>query len=690
MFTTLRDFVDALERRGELKRISAPVSPLLEITEIAHRMARLPAPTVGMTGELSDPDHRGLGGYGLLFENIEGVESDIPVAINLFGSYHRMEMALGCDCDGDQPGGFDAIGARIRSIMKMAPPQSFGDAILKGRALLPLLRMGPKRVRRGICQEVVRTGDDVNLFRIPMIQCWPFDGNPEAVGWRVPIDQVDTAAGQGRFITLAGMYTIDAGDRDQRKPPSLNIGMYRSQLVDRNHLIMHWHIHHDGAKHWRSWKKLGKPMPIAIAFGGESVLPYSATAPLPPGMSELLMAGFLNGSPIRLTRGKTVPIDVPANAEIVIEGFVSTECGGPDFDPWVEECLGAGAALEGPFGDHTGYYSLPDRYPIVEVTAITQRRNAIYPTTVVGLPPQEDYYLGKATERIFLPMIQTILPDLIDYDLPYFGCFHNAVVIKIRKEYPHQARRVMHAVWGAGQMSWTKMVIVVDDDVDIHHLDEVLGAVFGRSYFPDDFELVTGPVDILDHAVPGHGAGHKLGIDATRMTNGEGRVEVCAGGVDVIDTELLWSKFAAICDVAFPEFGCGRCVFIGVDKKEGESARWLIEDVLGELGKMGAGNVLVYFVDGDCDLRDCERVLFLWGAACDPGRDMVVRKGEDGEAGAGGGVRGGAVGFDCTIKSPGEMVEGGGVIRRYPPILEMDSEVVKRVDGRWGSDYGLG
>jgi len=277
-------------------------------------------------------------------------------------------------------------------------------------------------------------------------------------------------------------------------------------------------------------------------------------------------------------------------------------------------------------------------------------------------------------------MLQTILPDLIDYDLPLFGCFHNAVVIKIKKEYPHQARRVMHAVWGAGQMAWTKIVVIVDDDVDIHHLDEVLGAVFTRSNFPDDFELVTGPLDILDHAAPGHGAGHKIGIDATRLIDGEGRTRVSEGGDGVIDTDLLRSKFNAICDVIVPEFGCGRCVFIGVDKKEGESARGLIEEVLGELVNMGAGNILVYFVDGDGDLRDYERVLFLWGAACDPGRDMVVRKGEDG----------GVVAFDCTVKSPEEMIAGGDAIRRYPPVLEMDSEIVARVDKRWDCDYQLG
>jgi 4-hydroxy-3-polyprenylbenzoate decarboxylase len=381
-----------------------------------------------------------------------------------------------------------------------------------------------------VCQEVVKTGDEVDLFELPIIKCWPADGDPTRVGYLLSPEEAGTAAGQGRYITLGGMYTIhpdDAGKEDGVPRPSRNIGMYRAQLLDRKRTAMHWHMHHDGARHWRAWKKKGEPMPCAIALGGESVLPYSATAPLPPGVSELLFAGFLNDGGIQLVKCKTVDLHVPANAEIVIEGYVNTECGFIGYDPRVKgkdgqpEPLGPGAVFEGPFGDHTGFYSLPDRYPIFEVTAITHRRNPIYPATIVGLPPMEDYYLGKATERIFLPLLKTLVPDIIDYDLPMFGAFHNCAFIQIHKDYPLQARRVMHAIWGAGQMAWTKVVVVVDDDVDVHDHEQVLFHVCANCDPGRDVEIVNGPLDILDHAAPRLGAGHKIGFDATRKIAGE-------------------------------------------------------------------------------------------------------------------------------------------------------------------------
>jgi len=265
-------------------------------------------------------------------------------------------------------------------------------------------------------------------------------------------------------------------------------------------------------------------MPCAIVLGGGSVLPYGATAPLPPGISELLFAGFLNGKSIELVQCKTIDMQVPANAEIVIEGYVSTEAGTIGYDPREPQASGLKPeheVFEGPFGDHTGFYSLPDRYPLFTATAITHRKNPIYPTTVVGLPPQEDYYLGKATERIFLPLLKTLVPDIIDYDLPMFGCFHNCAFIKIRKEYPLQARRIMHAIWGAGQMAWTKVIVVVDDDVDVHDHEAVLFHLCANFDPGRDLEVVNGPLDILDHASPRLGAGHKIGFDATRKWPGE-------------------------------------------------------------------------------------------------------------------------------------------------------------------------
>ena len=515
-YPTLRDFVEALDAKGELHRVAAAVSPKLEITEIADRVSKSPAARLSEHAPVFDPAHHHLGGKALLFDQVQG--ASIPLLINAFGSYRRMEMALGCEA-----GGFEALAEKIEQIVKPQPPSGMVDKVKKGLEMAKLAGMAPKHVRSGLCQEVVQQGSDINLLKLPVIKCWPDDGDPRACGEAMTAQQAGTAQGEGRYITLAGIYTIapeDAGKGPGAARPSRNVGMYRAQLIDETHTAMHWHLHHDGAQHWRAWKALGQPMPCAIVFGGESVLPYAATAPLPPGVSELLFAGFLNGGGIPLVRCKTIDMDVPANAEMVIEGHVSTESGTIGFNSATEE-LGPGAVLEGPFGDHTGFYSLPDRYPIFTASALTHRKDPIYPTTVVGLPPQEDYYLGKATERLFLPLLQTLVPDILDYDLPMFGAFHNCVFIRIRKAYPLQARRVMHAIWGAGQMAWTKIIVVVDEDVDVHDHEQVLFHWCANMDPGRDVEVVNGPLDILDHAAPRLGAGHKIGFDATRKIPGE-------------------------------------------------------------------------------------------------------------------------------------------------------------------------
>ncbi|MCG8512332.1 MAG: UbiD family decarboxylase, partial [Rhodospirillales bacterium] len=487
--------------------------------------------------------HHEQGGKALLFENVQTPQgkTSMPLLINAFGSYRRMEMAMGCEgpADARNGGGFEALAERIASIAKPEPPTSVMEKVKKGLELAKIAGMTPKTVRSGACQQVIKTGDDVNLFELPIIKCWPLDGDPAAVDFQLTPEQAGTAPGAGRYITLGQIFTIhpdDANKPDGEPRTSRNLGMYRAQLIDRNHTAMHWHMHHDGARHWRAWKKrpdlaeraveqTGRPgMPCAIALGGESVLPYSATAPLPPGISELLFAGFLNGKGIDLVRCKTIDMHVPTNAEIIIEGYVSTEADVIGYDPrhpHAKPLDHSKEVFEGPFGDHTGFYSLPDRYPLFTVTAITHRDKPIYPTTIVGLPPQEDYYMGKATERIFLPLLQTLIPDIIDYDLPMFGCFHNCAFVKIRKEYPLQARRVMHAIWGAGQMAWTKMIIVVDHDVNVHNHEEVLFHLCANADPGRDIEIVNGPLDILDHAAPRLGAGHKIGFDATRKIPGE-------------------------------------------------------------------------------------------------------------------------------------------------------------------------
>ncbi len=545
MYETTRDFITALDRAGQLKRITAPVSPILEITEIADRVSKSPAPSLGSPAAAStDPRFHHLGGSALLFENVEGAGGDIPVVINQFGSYRRIEMALGCS----ETGGLEALADKLGKMVKPEPPPTLLAKLQKLPELMELAKIPPKKVRSGICQEVVHTGEAVDLTRLPMLRCWPHDGDFAALGYPADVNYgvpgLETGRewqknSRGRYITLGTIHTIHADDLHNPHPTSRNVGMYRVQLLGKQTMAMHWHMHHDGARHWRSWKAKGENMPVAIALGGESVLPYAATAPMPPGISELLLAGFLNKGPIPLVPCKTVPLDVPANSEIVIEGYVSHECDLPGFDPCFSRAnepeaqaragsrmssvaqLGNGAVFEGPFGDHTGFYSLPDRYPLLTVTAITHRKDPVYPTTVVGLPPQEDYFMGKATERLFLPLLRTIIPDIIDYSLPMFGVFHSCAFVKIKKEYPLQARRVMHSIWGAGQMAWTKMIVVVDHDVNVHDQDEVLFHLAANVDPARDIEITQGPLDILDHAASRLGAGGKIGFDATKKIPGE-------------------------------------------------------------------------------------------------------------------------------------------------------------------------
>lgn len=536
MYENTQDFIAALAAAGELQRVRAAVSPVLEIAEIADRVSKSPAPNLPSdAARRTDPRFHHFGGKALLFENVQG--ADFPVLINAWGSYRRMEMALGCNDAGPglpaghTPGGFEALGDKIGRLVKPEPPPTLLAKLQKIPELMQLASLPPKRVRSGICQEVVIPQEKVDLTRLPILRCWPHDGDFASLGYPANVNAGIDGLGsgpewdatfRGRYITLGTIHTIHADDVGNPTPPSRNIGMYRVQLFGKRHLSMHWHMHHDGARHWRSWKAKGERMPVAIALGGESVMPYAATAPMPPGISEMLLAGFLNRGGIPLVDCRTVPLSVPANSEIVIEGYVSDQAGLIGFDPRVPgSALGPGAVFEGPFGDHTGFYSLPDRYPLLEVTAITHRRNAVYPTTIVGLPPQEDYYLGKATERLFLPLLRTLIHDIIDYDLPMFGAFHNCVFVKIRKEYPLQARRVMHSIWGAGQMAWTKMIVVVDHDVDVHDQDAVLFHLCANCDPGRDVEVVNGPLDILDHAAPRLGAGHKIGFDATRKIAGE-------------------------------------------------------------------------------------------------------------------------------------------------------------------------
>jgi 4-hydroxy-3-polyprenylbenzoate decarboxylase len=709
MYDTLQDFVAALDREGELARVKARVSPVLEISEITDRVSKSAAPSLpSPRTRATDPRFHTMGGKALLFENVEG--SDIPVLINAWGSYRRMEMALGCQeatprgPAGHTPGGLEALADRLAKLVKPEPPPTLLAKLQKIPELLELAKLPPKKVRAGLCQDVVIPQDQVDLTRLPILRCWPHDGDFAALGYPANINDGIPGLGygpewdklfRGRYITLAGIHTIHADDLGNPTPPSRNIGMYRVQLLGKQRLAMHWHMHHDGARHWRSWRAKGQPMPVAIVLGGESVLPYASTAPMPPGISEMLLAGFLNRGPISVVDCKTVPLSVPANAEIVIEGYVDPGAGFIGFDPrelasrGQPSDIGPGAVFEGPFGDHTGFYSLPDRYPIVRVTAITHRRNPIYPTTIVGLPPQEDYYLGKTTERLFLPLLKTIVPDIIDYDLPMFGAFHNCAFLKIKKEYPLHARRVMHAIWGAGQMSWTKTIVIVDEDVNVHDQNAVLRAVGDQCIPARDTELVRGPLDILDHAAPFLGAGGKLGLDATRKTDpaethraldGIAR-ELCEAGpvnavVDVAAraTESRIRVVPGVLDARVPDELGGHWLLVRIAKgKPGDGARLI--KALGGLTSECQLPRWTLVVGNESDITNVDAALFHWMANTAPDRDQYQS------------VCGRRVAFDATAKSPGDEAHGQPV-RAWPPIISMTPAISEQVTKRW-TELGL-
>ncbi|MGV6814529.1 MAG: UbiD family decarboxylase domain-containing protein [Phycisphaerales bacterium] len=674
MFADLHSFVEALSKSGELVRVAEPTDPVLEIARRADMVSKTKAPAPGSSDSMSnDPEFFDRGGEALLFEHPIG--SSFPVLMNAYGSYRRMEMAMGGRS-------FDAIGEQIAGLVKPEPPRSIGEALAKGKEFLPILKIGPKRSKKpGACQEVVHLGAEIDLTTLPILRCWEMDGDFEAVDYPAGINDEVSGLGhdsisptawderyRGRFITLAGIHTIHADDRNDPKPKSHNIGMYRLQLLGKDRLAMHWHMHHDGAAHWRSWKALGEPMPVAIALGGSSVLPYAATCPLPPGISELLMAGFLQGKGIKLCRAKSVPIWVPADAEMIIEGFVRTDAGFPGWDPREDDAgeLGPGAVFEGPFGDHTGFYSMPDRYPIVEVSAFTHRREAVYPTTVVGLPPQEDYFLGKATERIMKPLLQTILPDIVDYDLPMFGAFHQVANVQISKHYPLHARKVMHGIWGAGQMAWTKNLFVVDESVDVHDLTAVLGAVYQHCKPSRDVEKVFGALDILDHAAPRLGSGMKLGFDGTPKVAGED-----VDGDEIVPVRgfpsdkdrknaVDWARsIEGVLGASSPVEAPG-WLFVRVDRGYNEPERaGLGARVLDEFWNEPTAHKFIVTLGRDVNIEDHHQALFHWAANTDGSRDAFwdCSHGCD------------RVGFDATPKTAGDG-RGGQPVRAWPPILK--------------------
>ena len=452
MYKDLNAFIAALDKERMLARISEPVDPVLEIAAVTDRVSKSPG-----------------GGPALLFETPTGY--DMPVAINLFGSMRRMCMALGVNS-------LDDLARDVEEITTPKIPAGFLDAMKMLPMVNRLKDVLPKTVKDGPCQEVVQKNG--TLDEIPILQTWPDDG--------------------GRYITLPLVFTKDP------ETGMRNIGTYRMQVYDGRTTGIHWQRHKGGAQHHRVAERMGKRLEVAVALGPDPVLAYAATAPMPEGLDELMLAGFLRRDRVELVKCITVDLEVPANAQIILEGYV---------EPGERR-------REGPFGDHTGFYSHPDDYPVFHLTCVTRRKKPTYLTTVVGIPPMEDYYLGKASERVFLPLIRKTLPEIVDMSFPASGIFHNIVIISIDKRYPGHARKIMNAVWGLGQLMFSKTVIVVDKDVDVQNEAEVAWIV-GTHYDPErDVQFTRGPVDDLEDASDLPAYGSKMGIDATRKWPSEG------------------------------------------------------------------------------------------------------------------------------------------------------------------------
>ena len=510
-FDSFRDFVNALDRAGELKRISQPVATELEITEIADREMKLPG-----------------GGKALLFEQptVNGIVSPFPVAINTLGSHKRMALSMGAES-------VDEVANELGALMKAKPPTSFKEAIKLLSLALDLRHAKPKTVKSGSCKDVIHKFDappsrkepwpaapDIlgsagvppavsgvlagntssdkqvvgatpttaretralpTLLNLPILRCWPLDG--------------------GRFITLPCVVTRDP-DTGER-----NLGMYRIQIYDDKTTGMHWQLQKVAARHGRRYYEKGERMPVSIFIGGDPMFPFAATAPLPDGLDEFLLAGYLRKKSVEMIKCETNDLEVPANADFVIEGYIDPT------EPLREE---------GPFGDHTGYYTLPEPYPVFHVTAITHRKDAVYPATIVGIPPMEDFYIGGASVKLFLPIFKMNFPEIVDIALPAEGVFHNLVFVSIKKTYPMQAYKIMHGLWGMGQMMFTKYIVVVDADVNVHNTSEVLFHLTANTDPQRDSIFTKGPSDVLDHATSEIASGSKLGIDATKKIPGEG------------------------------------------------------------------------------------------------------------------------------------------------------------------------
>ncbi len=569
-YRNLGEFIAALGKAGELRVVEEPVSTCLEISKFTDRESKSPE-----------------GGKALLFNRVRG--SVFPVATNLFGSPRRICRALGVRH-------LDELGARIRHLLDMSPPRNLRDLLGLLPRALSVSRFFPRRSRAHAapCQQVVHTGDAVDLSRLPVLHCWPKDAGP--------------------FVTLPLVFTrsLSTGRR--------NVGMYRLQVFDRNTTGMHWHIHKDGSHYYREYCAAGRRMPVAVAIGADPATIYAATAPLPRHADEMILAGFIRNRPVAMTRCLTIDMEVPAEAEFVLEGYV---------EPGEQR-------LEGPFGDHTGYYSLPDYYPVFHVTALTHRNNPVYCATLVGRPPMEDCYLAKATERLFLPLLQMVFPEIRDYWLPWEGVFHNIVVVAVNKEYAGHGQKVMHGLWGHGQMSYCKAIVVVDGGVNVQNPAQVLEQVMEKLDVSSDLTLARGILDVLDHSSPIPNYGTKVGIDLTARMAGEPPRQSAsdsAAGTPP-DLEDLLARIQGQCEGVIkarwflppsspkPSWR-NRMLFLAVAKDESRTGRYFAERLLAAAELQAFSIILLY--DDHVDLEDASLLLWKMFNNVDPGRDLFVR-----------------------------------------------------------------
>ena len=609
MYRNTEHWIKTLEEKGELIRIKEYVNPHLEITEITDRISKHLGPA-------------------LLFEN---TGTDFPVLINSMGTEQRMAWALGVEK-------LDDVAAKIENLFKQLTSPK--DNILDKLKLLPTLSSiaswMPKTVNgKGECQQVIMKDPDITKF--PVLKCWPEDGGP--------------------FLTLPIIHTKDplTGMR--------NVGLYRMQVFEPTMTGMHWHRHKVSARHFNEYKKLGQKMPVAIALGGDPVYTYAATAPLPDGVDEYMLAGFIRKKKVELVQCLTQDVQVPADADIIIEGYVDPQ---EDF------------ILEGPFGDHTGYYSLADMYPKFHITCITHRKNAVYPATIVGIPPQEDAWIGKATERIFLvPIKMTMVPEIIDMVLPVEGVFHNLVIVKIKKEYPGQASKVMHSLWGAGQMMFTKMMVVVDGDVDIHNSEEVAKYISLNFDPAHDLYFTQGPVDVLDHSCSVMAFGGKIGIDGTKKTTEEltGRNSFLINETISINKEELIKEFPEIKDVNDKLLAKNiSIVFISVEKNRLNHIRDLAQRILIR-DDFSAAKVIV-FLEHTFNIQDTADAVWRFANNVDPKRDHLLIQDKNGAT---------HLSLDGTRKTK----EHDGFNRDWPNILASDDQTISHIDEIWDK-LGLG